>query len=215
MMNNDYLKIYTILDDYFGPQHWWPGQSPFEIMVGAILTQNTSWSNVAVAIDSLRASDLLHYDRLCQLTAEEIAPLIRPCGYYNLKAKRLKNLLNMIATVYRAKLDDFLQDSLDSARKNLLRVKGIGPETADSILLYAAHQPVFVVDAYTHRVFSRHNMADEETDYQTLQAVFIDNLPDDVQLYNQYHALIVRVASRYCKKTKPLCEQCPLQGYNL
>ncbi len=201
--------------DYFGPQNWWPGDSPFEIMVGAILTQNTNWSNVQKAIDNLRGADLLSYPSLSLQRVDEIAQLIRPAGYYNLKARRLKNLLDMVTTFYDGELDAFLEDELGSARENLLGVKGVGPETADSILLYACGHPVFVVDTYTYRVFSRHNMVEEETDYRAIQQAFELNLPQDRQLYNEYHALIVRVAGMFCKKTKPLCEQCPLQGLNL
>ncbi len=215
MKSNNYIEAYRLLYDYFGPQNWWPGDSPFEIMVGAILTQNTNWSNVQKAIDNLRSADVLSYQALSSLEADEIAQFIRPAGYYNLKARRLKNLLDMIATSYAGELDSFFEDELESSRANLLAVKGVGPETADAILLYACGHPVFVVDTYTHRVFSRHNMLEEETDYQTIQQMFAGNLPQKRQLYNEYHALIVRVAGMFCKKTKPLCEQCPLQGLNL
>lgn len=214
MNTNNYTEAYRLLYDYFGPQNWWPGDSPFEIMVGAILTQNTNWSNVRKAIDNLKSADLLSYQSLCLLSVDEIAQLIRPAGYYNLKARRLRNLLDMVATIYDGELDSFLEDDLESARENLLAVKGVGPETADSILLYACGHPVFVVDTYTHRVFSRHNMVEEETDYWAIQQVFEVHLPQERQLYNEYHALIVRVASTFCKKTKPLCEECPLQGLN-
>ncbi|WP_240744339.1 endonuclease III domain-containing protein [Desulfopila sp. IMCC35006] len=212
---NNYTKAYRLLYEYFGPQGWWPGDSPFEIMVGAILTQNTNWSNVRKAIDNLKFEGLLSYQSLSLLTAEEIAQYIRPAGYYNLKAQRLKNLLNMVAGIYAGDLAAFLDDELGNARENLLAVKGIGPETADSILLYACGHPVFVVDMYTHRVFSRHNMVEEETDYLSIQDVFLDNLPQDKQLFNEFHALIVRVAGTFCKKTKPLCAECPLNGLNL
>lgn len=214
-MVNSYSEAYNLLYNHFGPQSWWPGESPFEIMVGAVLTQNTKWSNVEKAINNLKEAGLLSYPALAQLKAEEIAQFIRPSGYYNLKAVRLKNLLNMIASSYQGELENFLADKLDLARENLLGVKGIGPETADSILLYGCGHPVFVIDMYTHRVFSRHNLVEEETDYETMQNVFMDHLQCDVQLYNEFHALIVRVAVTYCKKTKPLCEECPLQGLNL
>jgi endonuclease-3 related protein len=212
---NNYSEAYRLLFDHFGQQAWWQGDTPFEIMVGAVLTQNTNWSNVQKAIDNLKFENLLGYQSLSQLTTDEIAQLIRPAGYYNLKARRLRNLLDMVATVYHGELELFIKDDLESARENLLAVNGIGPETADSILLYACGRPVFVVDLYTHRVFSRHNMVLEETDYSTIQNIFMDHLPRDIQLYNEFHALIVRVARTFCKKTKPLCEQCPLQGLNL
>ncbi|MGB3213013.1 MAG: endonuclease III domain-containing protein [Desulforhopalus sp.] len=214
-MNTDnYSEAYRLLYDHFGPQGWWPGDTPFEIMVGAILTQNTNWSNVEKAIFNLKSERLLSFQSLSYLTADEIAPLIHPAGYYNLKARRLRNLLDMIETLYDGELELFLRDNLESARENLLAVKGVGPETADSILLYACGHPVFVVDMYTHRVFSRHNLVEEETDYGTMQETFMAHLPLDTQLFNEFHALIVRVAGTYCKKTKPLCDKCPLQGLN-
>jgi endonuclease-3 related protein len=211
---NSYSDAYRLLYDHFGPQDWWPGDTPFEIMVGAILTQNTNWSNVQKAIQNLKSENLLSYESLAQLTADEIAQWIRPAGYYNLKARRLRNFLDMVANIYQGELDLFIDDDLNSARENLLTVNGIGPETADSILLYACGHPVFVVDIYTHRVFSRHNLVMEETDYSTIQNLFLDHLVQDIQVYNEFHALIVRVAKTYCKKTKPLCEKCPLNGLN-
>lgn len=215
MNTNNYSEAYRLLYDHFGPQSWWPGDTPFEIMVGAILTQNTNWSNVQKAIHNLKSEGLLSYQSLSQLNVDEIAQFIRPAGYYNLKARRLRNLLDMVTIIYEGDLALFLEDDLGSARENLLAVKGVGPETADSILLYACGHPVFVVDTYTHRVFSRHNMVEEETDYSGIQEVFVEHLPQDMQLYNEFHALIVRVASTFCKKTKPLCGNCPLQGLNV
>lgn len=215
MNTNNYSEAYRLLYDHFGPQSWWPGDTPFEIMVGAILTQNTNWSNVQKAIHNLKSEGLLSYQSLSQLNVDEIAQFIRPAGYYNLKARRLRNLLDMVTIIYEGDLALFLEDDLGSARENLLAVKGVGPETADSILLYACGHPVFVVDTYTHRVFSRHNMVEEETDYSEIQEVFVEHLPQDMQLYNEFHALIVRVASTFCKKTKPLCGNCPLQGLNV
>jgi endonuclease-3 related protein len=211
---DSYNEAYRLLYDHFGPQDWWPGDTPFEIMVGAILTQNTNWLNVQKAINNLKLENLLSYQSLSQLTTDEIAQWIRPAGYYNLKARRLRNFLDMVANIYQGELDSFIEDDLNRARDNLLAVNGIGPETADSILLYACGHPIFVVDLYTHRVFSRHNLVMEETDYSTMQNIFMDHLLSDLQLYNEFHALIVRVAKTYCKKTKPLCEKCPLYGLN-
>ena len=212
MQDNIFTEVYQRLFDHFGPQGWWPGETPIEIIVGAVLTQNTNWRNVSKAINNLRDADFLSYDTLKLLSVDEVAHYIRPSGYYNLKAKRLKNLLVMIEEVYSGELDLFMQDSQESGRENLLSVKGVGPETADSILLYACGHPAFVIDMYTHRVFSRHQLVDEETDYESMQNLFVSQLSEDVQLFNEYHALIVRVASTYCKKTNPLCEECPLQG---
>ncbi len=211
---NLYILAYERLFDHFGPQDWWPGETPFEIMVGAVLTQNTNWLNVTRAIDNLRTAGVLSYELLLALPLENLAELIRPSGYYNVKAGRLRNVLLMIENLYEGDPELFYQDDMVSARENLLSVKGIGPETADSILLYACNHPVFVVDAYTHRVFSRHNLVEEETDYSAMQSLFMDNLPEEMELYNEYHALIVAVAKKYCKKTKPLCRICPLSGLN-
>jgi len=215
MKENTYEEAYRLLYAHFGPQGWWPGETPFEVMVGAVLTQNTSWSNVTKAIVNLKNGGLLSYEPLSLCSVDEIAPYIRSSGYYNLKARRLRNLLDLVGDCYAGKLENFLRDDLETARGRLLSVKGIGPETADSILLYACGHPIFVIDMYTHRVFSRHNLVMEESDYQEMQQVFMDHLPHDVRLFNEFHALIVRVATTYCKKNNPLCDQCPLQGLNL
>ncbi|MFZ5761185.1 MAG: endonuclease III domain-containing protein [Thermodesulfobacteriota bacterium] len=206
-------EIYTALYDHFGPQGWWPGDTPFEVMVGAVLTQNTNWSNVSRAITALKDDDLLSPHHLAALPVDLLAGKIRPSGYYNLKARRLKNLLDLImreeptgnlATFFSA-------HDTPTLRNKLLSVKGIGPETADSILLYAAGRPVFVIDAYTHRILHRHGLIDEETDYAAMQELFMDALPADTRLFNEYHALIVRLAKEYCKKIRPLCRPCPLR----
>ena len=215
LRTNIFSEAYQLLYDHFGPQGWWPGETPFEILVGAVLVQNTNWKNAKKAIDNLKNAGLLKYENLSIFNDNEIAPYIRPSGYYNLKAKRLKNLLDMIQSRYEGDFDWFLEDEAHAMRENLLSVKGVGPETADSILLYSCGHPFFVVDAYTHRVFSRHNMIEEETDYHSMQGAFMDHLPHDSQLFNEFHALIVTVAATYCKKTEPLCGQCPLQGFNL
>jgi endonuclease-3 related protein len=205
--------IYDLLFDRFGPQHWWPGDSPFEVIVGAILTQNTNWTNVTKAIDALKTDGLLAYDSLCAIPIELLAAKIKPCGYYNLKAKRLKNLLHLIETEYNGNLNELLSLPLSELREILLSVKGIGPETADSIILYAAEQPIFVVDAYTYRILSRHNIISEDgTDYHEMQELFMDSLPEDRELFNEFHALIVRTGKEYCKNRNPKCEECPLKG---
>jgi len=209
---NIFSEIFDRLYAFYGPQHWWPGETAFEILVGAILTQNTSWSNVEKAIDNLKTRGLLTFPTLRLASVREVAEYIRPSGYYNIKAQRLHNLLEMIADKYGGDLDVLLGDDTETARQNLLSVKGIGPETADAILLYCGSHPLFVVDAYTHRVFSRHRLAPEECDYHELQELFTTKLPLDSQLFNEYHALIVRVGKDFCKKSKPLCEQCPLNG---
>jgi len=209
-MPNQFEEIYHRLLEHFGPQHWWPGDTPLEITVGAVLTQNTSWENVEKAIANLKAADLLDLHRLTALPTSMLAELIRPSGYYNLKAVRLHNLLRAI-TAEHPNLESFFADDLQALRETLLAVKGIGPETADSILLYAAGKPTFVVDAYTHRLLSRHGLVWEETDYHEMQELFLANLPEDVALFNEYHALIVRVGKEYCRKTRPRCGECPLR----
>lgn len=212
---NKILKLYEKLHEHFGPQDWWPAETALEMMVGAVLTQNTSWKNVEKAIDNLRSAGALNFLSLSAMSLDEIAQLIRPSGYYNLKAKRLKNLLTMISIEYAGDIELLRKDGFDSTRTKLLEVKGVGPETADSILLYACNHPVFVVDAYTYRILNRHNLVEEEVDYETIQALLTDNLPPTVELFNEFHALFVKTASKYCKKSNPLCDQCPLNGFNL
>lgn len=211
---DNFSYAYELLLDRFGHQDWWPGETPFEIVVGAVLTQNTNWQNVTRAIDNLKVRNWLSYEALAAMPRDELAEAIRPSGYYNRKAHRLKNLLNMIRQEYEGELSLLLADETGRARRNLLSVKGIGPETADAILLYAGNHPVFVVDAYTHRVFARHGLLPEECDYHEIQEEFMGRLPHDHQLFNEYHALIVRVSKKYCKKKNPLCDDCPLKGVN-
>ncbi|MFZ5774116.1 MAG: endonuclease III domain-containing protein [Thermodesulfobacteriota bacterium] len=210
-MANRIRDIYQALFDRFGPQHWWPGDTPFEVMVGAVLTQNTSWRNVSTAIDALRQRGLLSFEAMEAMPVEVLAELIRSSGYYNQKAKRL---LGLLAAIRRESgdLDSFLALPLSDLREKLLAISGIGPETADSIILYAAGQPAFVVDAYTHRVLSRHGLVPEETTYHEIQDLFLSQLPLDASLFNEYHALLVRVGKEYCRKAAPLCDDCPLAG---
>lgn len=204
------LDIYQRLDQYFGPLNWWPAENRFEVIVGAVLTQNTNWKNVEKSIDTLKRANLLSFDALLHMSVEQLANLIRSSGYYNLKARRLKNLLEMIAQEYDADLTLFFSQQTSTAREALLQVKGIGPETADSILLYAGEHPTFVIDAYTHRILSRHHLVPESCDYQTMYDLFMENLDHDVAMFNQYHALMVKTAKRFCKKREPLCDECPL-----
>ena len=206
------MEMFAALSNHFGPQHWWPAQTELEVIVGAVLTQNTNWKNVEKALVNLKEKDLLSIHHLHALPVSELAQLIRPAGYYNIKAKRLKNLIDFIAERYHSDLTGLLDEETESLRQGLLSVNGIGPETADSILLYAAHRPVFVVDAYTHRILSRHAMTDEQSDYDQLQALFVDHLPDDPSLFNEFHALIVMTGKEYCRR-KPLCRLCPLQDW--
>jgi endonuclease-3 related protein len=202
--------VYERLYHAFGPQHWWPGQSPFEVMVGAVLVQNTAWKNVERAIDNLREADLLEPHALAAVPEAELAELIRPAGYYRLKTRRLKNLLDFLIEEYDGSLDEMFASGADALRPQLLAVNGVGPETADSILLYACQLPVFVVDAYTARVLKRHGWIEPEADYHAIQDYFAAHLEEDVVLYNEYHALLVRVGHLHCRKT-PKCDECPLR----
>lgn len=206
------LAVYQRLFDYYGPQRWWPADTPFEVIVGAVLTQNTAWGNVEKAIRNIKDAGLFSPHSLYRLKNEEIARYIRPSGYYNIKAKRLKSLLTFLVERYSGNLQTMFKGNLWSLREELLKINGIGPETADSILLYAGNMPVFVVDAYTKRVFSRHGFLLPQASYDDYQRFFMGSLSNDAGLFNEYHALIVRVGKEYCKKTKPICEQCPLKG---
>jgi endonuclease-3 related protein len=206
------LDIRQRLFDHFGPQHWWPGDTPFEIMVGAVLTQNTNWRNVERAIDTLKDAGMLSLEKMAALPVDLLAQYIRPAGYYNIKAGRLRNLLGMIIERHEGDPERLLTQSLETQRRDLLSVKGVGPETADSIILYAAGQPIFVVDAYTHRILLRHNLIDEEYGYYEIQELFMDNLDNNTDLFNEYHALLVRLGKEFCKKSKPRCDDCPLKG---
>jgi endonuclease III related protein len=206
-------KIYRRLYEEFGPQHWWPGQTKFEVIIGAILTQNTNWDNVEKALRNLKRNQLLSPYSLRNVSVTKLASLIKPAGYFNVKAKRLKNFIVFLFDEYKGSLKKMEKEELAQLRQKLLRVNGIGPETADSILLYAFHKPVFVVDAYTKRVLYRHNIVDKDADYHSIQNIFMYDLSHDVKLFNEYHALIVRLGKQYCK-TNPVCEQCPLNNYH-
>jgi len=207
---NILLDIYNTLYKAFGPQHWWPGETPFEIAVGAILTQNTNWGNVEKAINNLKTSGVLDAIALHEMSHKELASLIKPAGYFNIKAKRLKHFLDFLANHYKGCVEQMQNEDTHILRHRLLEINGIGPETADSILLYALEKPVFVVDAYTKRVLVNHKLASEKATYHELQELFHKNLPMDVQLFNEYHALFVMAGKYYCKP-KPRCEECPLK----
>ncbi len=204
------MNIYNRLFDAFGPQGWWPGDTPFEVAVGAILTQNTNWQNVERAIKNLRDARCLSPRTIFNLSQSELAGLIRPSGYFNIKAKRLKNFVDFLVHQYRGSLMNMQYEDTNTLRAKLLKVNGIGKETADSILLYALHREVFVVDAYTIRILSRHGIISENATYEECQFLFHSHLNKDVQLYNEYHALIVRVGKEFCRK-KPQCKECPLR----
>lgn len=211
-MRNKLNIIYHKLYDCFGPQHWWPADNSFEVMIGAILTQNTNWSNVEKALANIKQRKILNPRKLYNLADKEFTRLIRPAGYYNIKTKRIKEFIRFFISKYSANIRKISKVRLDVLRKELLSVKGIGPETADSILLYALNKPIFVIDAYTLRIFSRHNLLKEEAGYDDAQKLFMRNLNHNARLFNEYHALIVRLGKDYCRKSKPRCDVCPLKG---
>jgi len=205
------FKIYQKLYDYYGKQHWWPADSKFEIMIGAILTQNTSWRNVEKAIENLKQKNLINPKKLSKLSISELSNLIRPSGFYNIKAKRLRSFLNFINTKYSGSIEKMRQEKVSILRAQLLSVSGIDEETADSILLYGLDKPIFMIDAYTRRIFSRHGYFDAKVRYPSIQKFFMDNLPKKTKIYNEYHALLVKLAKDFCQ-TKPKCQRCPIKA---
>lgn len=196
----------------FGPLNWWPARTRFEVIIGAVLTQNTAWSNVEKAIKTLKNEQALSLTALRNIKTDRLAQLIKPSGYYNQKAIKLKNTIRFIDDYYCGSLRKMAAEDTAILRERLLCVKGIGPETADSILLYALKKPVFVIDAYTKRIFSRHGFCGPDIPYEELQRLFMDNLEPDYRFFNEYHALLVNICKYYCKKSKPDCENCPLSS---
>lgn len=203
--------IYRVLFRTYGPQHWWPADTPFEVLVGAVLTQNTSWANVERAIANLKRERVMNFTRMINIKEEKLALLIRPSGYFNIKTKRLRHILLFIHAQYSGSLTRMFATDPARLREELLGVNGIGPETADSILLYAGEKPFFVVDAYTKRIFSRQGLIPVNADYREVQGFFMDNLPRDTRFYNEYHALIVKTGKEFCKKVGPVCRNCPIR----
>lgn len=210
MVSEQLTEIYKLLFDRFGPQHWWPGETQFEIITGAILTQNTNWTNVEKAIANLKSADLLTPEKLYHLDVSNLAKIIKPAGYYNIKAKRLKNFINWLFQNYSGQLTNLENLDTHRLRAELLTVTGIGRETADSILLYAFSREIFVIDAYTARVAVRHGLIEPQADYEQMRELFQSNLPQDSQLFNEYHALFVKVGKEFCKP-KAKCPGCPLE----
>lgn len=206
-------EIFDLLFTHFGPQKWWPGETPFEICVGAILTQNTSWSNVEKAIANLKNAEVLDFESMRALETAKLADLIRPAGYFNIKAKRLKSFLDGIALRFGA-FENLQKIKTENLREELLAINGIGPETADSIVLYAFNRSSFVIDAYTKRILVRHRLMDAEADYYRMKEFFEHHLEINVTLFNEYHALIVMTGKKYCSKSKPKCDICPLNKIN-
>lgn len=202
--------LYDAMQAKLGPSHWWPGETPFEVAVGAILTQNTNWKNVEKAINGLKKADALSAEAIRDLPNETLEQLIRPAGFFRMKAKKLKNLVHFLEVEADMIIENLRDREPQELRPLILSINGVGPETADCILNYSLERPVMVVDAYTHRMMGRHGLIHEDCDYHQLQALFMDNLDHDAQLFNEFHALIVRIGKDWCKKTNPKCDTCPL-----
>lgn len=203
-------RYYRRLYRHFGPQRWWPARTRFEVILGALLTQNTSWANVEKALNNLRREDLLSPARLSRVRVPRLERLLRPSGYFRQKTRAIRHFLGHLQNHYAGSLRKMLSRPAAELRDELLDLNGIGEETADSMLLYAAGRPVFVIDAYTRRVLSRHGLASERATYGELQEVFHRHLPRRSSLFNEYHALLVSVGKGYCHRQKPNCDACPL-----
>lgn len=212
-LNPPLVLLYQKLFAHFGPLNWWPANSPFEVVVGAILTQNTAWTNVEQAIINLKNAGLLSARRIAETPTHQLEGLIRPSGFFRQKAIRLQDLSRHLVMEWQNDLNAFCSGPLDETRRRLLARPGIGPETADSILLYAANRPSFVIDAYTRRIFVRIGILHGNEKYHEVRDIFMRELPEDVELYNEYHAQIVQLAKTCCKKQQPLCNQCPLRKH--
>jgi endonuclease-3 related protein len=208
-LNQILPNVYRRLFARYGPQHWWPAKSSFEVIVGAILTQSAAWTNVEKAIENLKKAGALSPNVLRQLPQDELARLIHSCGYYNIKARKLKAFAGWFGEKYDDNLDRLFAQDINDLRQKLLDVYGIGEETADSIILYAGNKPIFVIDAYTRRIISRMGLAPHSNSYSAYQTLFTANLPADARLFNEYHALLVRLAKEVCQ-TRPRCRQCCL-----
>jgi len=204
-------KIYNLLDGHFGDLGWWPAGSDFEVIVGSILTQNTAWSNVEKAITALKREGLLEPDKILRMDTGRLSRLIRPAGYYRIKALRLKEISRFVMAECEGKMRRLRARNTEKLRESLLAVKGVGPETADSILVYALEKPVFVVDAYTKRIFSRHGLIQGNASYDEVQSLVRGHFPPDSRILNQFHAFLVETGKRFCRKKAGLCEKCPLR----
>ncbi len=209
-------RAYELMRARFGHQRWWPGETPFEVCVGAILTQNTSWTNVEQAIANLRAARVLDAKKMFALPEATLAQLIRPAGYFNVKARRLRAFLRVLVEEYERQLPQLFAGEITPVRARLLAINGIGPETADSLLLYAGGQHSFVVDAYTKRIFSRHQWCSTEADYDSVKRLCessLDEKPVSARLdyWQDYHAQLVMVGKHFCRPRAPSCEECPLR----
>ncbi|MHB8104807.1 MAG: endonuclease [Dehalococcoidales bacterium] len=209
-LNQILLYIYQRLFAKYGPQHWWPAEEPFEVIVGAILTQSAAWTNVEKAIKNLKLAGALQPDALRKLPQDKLASLIHSCGYYNVKARKLKAFAAWFGERYNDDLKKLFAQDIGRLREQLLDIYGIGEETADSIILYAGNKPFFVIDAYTRRIMGRLGLEPQNNSYAAWQTLFMANLPADAVLFNEYHALLVRLGKEVCR-TRPLCHECCLK----
>jgi endonuclease-3 related protein len=209
-LNERLIEVFNRLAAHFGPLHWWPAQTPFEVVVGAILTQNTAWRNVEYAIANLKEAEALSPAALAGLVRDELEEIIRPAGFFRQKAERLQLFVEHLFARHGGELTTLLAGPLDAVRAELLACTGVGPQTADSILLYAGSRPSFVVDAYTRRLFTRLGLLRGDENYEAIRSLFMGNLPHETDLFNEYHALIVEECKTFCRKRAPLCSQCPL-----
>jgi endonuclease-3 related protein len=212
LRSDELLRYYEVMSDALGPMHWWPAQTPFEVIVGAILTQSTAWGNVERAIANMRTAGVLTAPAMLRISTGRLAALVRPSGYFRQKAKKLKSFVCFLESEFGGSLKQMFLTPTHELRETLLSVHGIGPETADSILLYAGNHPVFVVDAYTHRMFGRHGITDGTPDYEKVRAFIETLIPKQAQLYNEFHALIVNTGKNWCRKSAPRCDECPLRS---
>ncbi|WPX09388.1 endonuclease III domain-containing protein [Anaerocellum danielii] len=204
-------NIYNKLYEFWGPQHWWPAETKFEMVIGAILAQNISWNSAEKAICNLKRANILSVEKILQTSDEKLAELIKPAGYYNQKTKRLKEFCNFLKREFNSDLEKLFALDISSLRQVLLSQKGIGFETADSIILYGAEKPIFVVDSYTKRLFYRLGLIkSEKISYNDLQAIIMTNLIPQTQLYNEFHALIVKHCKEICRSKKSICNKCCL-----
>ncbi len=207
---NGLREMYALLEERFGDLCWWPAETPFEVMVGAVLTQNTNWKNVEKAIEGLKKNGLMTPEAITKKSASSIARIIKPSGYYKQKALRLKEISKFVLQGKGLKGLEKIRTGV--LREKLLEVKGVGPETADSILLYAFEHPIFVVDTYTRRIFARHGLINPDSSYDQVQEYVYDNFPKNIKKFNQLHALIVETGKNYCRKKEGVCGECPLKG---
>ncbi|MBL3581174.1 endonuclease III domain-containing protein [Oleidesulfovibrio alaskensis] len=207
------MQMFGAMLARLGPSGWWPAGSPFEVAAGAVLTQNASWTNAGQALQRMRSADMLSESGVAAAAPDTLEELVRPAGFYRQKAATLRRLVQFLYEEADGDIRNLAGTSMDSLRARLLDIKGIGPETADSILLYALDMPSFVVDAYTRRICVRHSLLPEDVQYAEMREFFMDVLPADVSVYNEYHALLVRVAKEWCRKTHPRCDSCPLRQF--